>query len=67
MIRFFPQQSIEQWFSRGLLAAAMRFNGDENRIDFRQLLRIVGAQYPAAIGLIVHVQNAKIHGVRRPV
>jgi len=41
MIRFFPQQSVKQRFSRRLLASSMRLDGNEDSVNFGQLLGIV--------------------------
>jgi hypothetical protein len=41
MIRLFPQQSVEKWFSRRLLASAVRLDCHKDCIDFSQLPWVV--------------------------
>jgi len=38
VIRFFSQQRIEEGLSSWLLAAAVRLDGDEDRVDLGELL-----------------------------
>src|ERR1700677_233359 len=67
MICLFPQQSVEKRLSRRLLASAMRLDGHKDCIDFSQLPWVVQAKHPAAIGLTIHVQYAKVHRMRFPI
>ncbi len=67
MIRFFPQQSVEKWLSRRLLASTVRLDGHKDCIDFSQLPRVVQAKHPPAIGLTIHVQDAKVRRMRFPI
>src|ERR1700722_1561118 len=40
----------------------MRFDCNKHRIDVSQLLVVIEAQNPAAVGFAVHIQNAEVHG-----
>jgi hypothetical protein len=44
MIRFFSQHCVEESLARGPLASAVRLDGDEDCVDFCELLRVVTAQ-----------------------
>ena len=63
MVRFFSQQRIQKRFAGWLLAAAMGLNGNENSIDFGEMLGVVETKNPAAVGLAVHVEDAEVGGV----
>jgi hypothetical protein len=67
MIRLFPQQSVEKWLSRRLLASAVRLDGHKDCIDFSQLPWVVQAKHPPAIGFTIHVQNAEVRRMRFPI
>ena len=43
MVRFFSQECVQERFTGWLLAAAVRFDGDEDGVNFRKLLGIVEA------------------------
>ena len=49
VIRFFSQQRIEEGLSSWLLAAAVRLDGYEDRVDFGELLGIIPTKNPAPI------------------
>src|SRR5438093_1539260 len=60
MIRFSPKRSVKKGFAGWLVAAAVRLDGDEDRIDLAQLLRVVKAKDPAAILLAVLIEDAEV-------
>ena len=49
VIRFFSQQRIEEGLSGWLLAAAVRLDGDEDRVDLGELLGIIPPKNPAPV------------------
>src|SRR5258708_610846 len=55
MIRIVPEEGVKERFGRWFLAAATRLDGDKHRVNLRQLLGIVKAHHPSAIGFVVHV------------
>ena len=63
MVRFFPQERIQERLTSWFLAATARFDGDEDGVNFRELLGIVQAQNPAAVQFAVHVENTEIRGM----
>src|SRR5437762_13987247 len=62
MIWLAAKRGVEKGLAGRFVAAAVRLNRDKYGVDLRQLLRIVKAQYPAAVLLAVLVENAEIDG-----
>src|SRR5438093_11229793 len=60
MIRFSPKRSVKKGFAGWLVAAAVRLDGDEDRIELSHLLRVVKAKDPAAIPLAVLIEDAEV-------
>jgi len=58
MIRIVPEEGVKERFGRWFLAAATRLDRDKHCVNLRQLLGIVKAHHPSAIGFVVHVQDA---------
>jgi hypothetical protein len=49
VVSFFSQQRVKKRLAGRFLAAAMRFNRDEDGIDFGEMLGILEAKDPAAV------------------
>ncbi len=49
MVRFFSQQSVQEWLRRGLRTAATRLNCNKDGVNLRQLFGIVKSRDPTAI------------------
>src|SRR6266403_268549 len=64
MIRIVPEEGVKERFGRRFLAAATRLDRNKHRVNLRQLLGIVKAHHPSAIGFVVHVQNPQVQGQR---
>ena len=60
MIRLRLQICEQQLLSAGLITASGRLNGNEQGIDFLQDGGIVELKGPAAVGLIVHIEDPEI-------
>ena len=60
MIRLRLQVCEQQLLSAGLITASRRLDGNEYGIDLFQDCGIVELKGPAAVGLIVHIEDAEI-------
>src|ERR1700676_150964 len=61
MIRFLPQQRIQEGFAGRLLSPALWLDGNKDSVNLSEFFRIFQAKNPAAVRFAVHVQDAEIH------
>src|SRR5580704_19861 len=64
MVCFFSKHRVEERLASWFLASTVRLDRHEDSVDFSQLLWVIATQGPAAIRLVIHVENTQIYGLR---
>ena len=59
MIRVRLEVGVKQFVAGGFGASARRLDSHEDRIDFRQNVRVLELEHPAILLLIVHIKDAE--------